>query len=90
MDGLLAAPFAPLFKLDLALDELLVFGRPIVNTLAVLAGEADQAVLRHNANNYNLQGYLAQGAPRGGGILFACQIKSLISLLFWAHCSACK
>jgi hypothetical protein len=53
VDGLLAAPLAPLFKLDLALDELLVFGRPIVNALAVGAGEADQAVLRHNANNYN-------------------------------------
>ncbi len=45
VDGLLAAPLAPLFKLDLALDELLVFGRPIVNTLAVLAGEADESVL---------------------------------------------
>ncbi len=45
VDGLLAAPLAPLFKLDLSLDELLVFGRPIVNTLAVLAGEADESVL---------------------------------------------
>ena len=60
MDGLLAAPLAPLFKLDFTLDELLVFGRPIVNALAVGAGEADQAVLRHNANYYNPYGDLAQ------------------------------
>lgn len=61
MDGLRAAPLAPLLKLDLALDELLVFGRPIVNTLTLGAGEADESVLRHNANNYNLLGALAQG-----------------------------
>ena len=54
MDGLFAAPFAPLFKLDLALDELLVFGRPIVDALAVLAGKADKAVLRHNDEYFNL------------------------------------
>jgi hypothetical protein len=54
MHGLLAAPLAPFFKLDFTLDELLVFGRPIVNALAVLAGEADKAVLRHNEEYFNL------------------------------------
>ena len=60
MDSLCAAPLAPLLKLDLALDELLVFGRPIVNTLTLGAGEADESILRHNANYYNLQGYFKQ------------------------------
>jgi hypothetical protein len=45
VDGLLAAPLAPLLKLDFTLNELFVFGRPIVDTLAVLAGEADETVL---------------------------------------------
>ena len=33
------APFAILFKLDLALDELLVLARPVVDALAFVAGE---------------------------------------------------
>lgn len=45
MDGLCAAPLAPLLKLDLALDELLVLGGPIVNALTLGAGEADESVL---------------------------------------------
>lgn len=61
MDGLFAAPLAPLFKLDLALDELLVFGRPIVDALAVLAGKADKTVLRHNEKHYTLYPPQAQG-----------------------------
>ncbi len=45
MDLLALAPFAKLLQLDLALNELLVFGAPIVNTLALGALEADESVL---------------------------------------------
>lgn len=42
---LLLTPFAVLFELDFLGHELLVFARPIVNTLAVLARELDELVL---------------------------------------------
>jgi len=45
MHRLGAAPFAVLFQLDLALDELFVLARPIVNAFAFLAGELYESVL---------------------------------------------
>lgn len=47
-----AAPLAILLKLDLALDELLVFAAPIVGTLAFAAGEFYQSGLGHMVLNY--------------------------------------
>jgi len=41
----LLAPFAIFLKLDLALDELLVFARPVIDTLAPFAGEFYKLVL---------------------------------------------
>ena len=53
MRGLLATPLAVLLQLDLALHELLVLARPVVDTLALLAGELDELFLGHNAANYS-------------------------------------
>jgi hypothetical protein len=39
------APFAPLFELDFALYQLLVLRRPVVNTLALGAGELYESIL---------------------------------------------
>ena len=47
--GVEFAPAAVLFDLDLALDELFVFAGPIVNTLALLAREFDESVLRRHS-----------------------------------------
>ncbi len=41
-------PLAKLIELNLALDELLVLARPIVDTLTLCAGEADELFLGHN------------------------------------------
>lgn len=43
--GVLAAPVAILVELDLALDELFVLARPIIDTLATLASEFDKLIL---------------------------------------------
>ena len=50
MHGLSPAPFAVLFELDLAHNQLLVFAGPIVNTLAFAAGEFYKAILRHEGD----------------------------------------
>ncbi len=48
------APFAVLFELDLAHDQFLVLAGPIVDTLALAAGELDKSILGH-ARDYNLE-----------------------------------
>ena len=45
MDSALFAPFAELFQLDFALDKLLILARPIIDALAILAGQFDESVL---------------------------------------------
>ena len=47
MHGLGAAPVAELFKLYLAGNQLLIFGAPIVNALALGALQFDESVLGH-------------------------------------------
>ena len=47
MHCLFSAPLTVLLEFDFALDFLLVFAGPIVNTLAGSARELDEAVLRH-------------------------------------------
>lgn len=42
------APLAPLFELDLALHQFLVLGGPVVDALALAAGELNQAILGHS------------------------------------------
>ena len=44
---LLAAPLAVLLELNLPLDELLIFCRPVVYALARTAGQFDEAFLGH-------------------------------------------
>lgn len=43
--GLGVAPLAILFELDFALNQFFVFGAPIIDALALLAGEFYQTVL---------------------------------------------
>ena len=50
MHGLSLAPLAVLFELDFALNKLFVFGAPIVDALALLAGEFYQTILGHSPN----------------------------------------
>lgn len=68
MDSLLLAPLAPLGELDLALDLLLVLAAPIVDALALAAGELDESILRHSEEDYS--GIRAKGQsgyqPQGG------------------------
>ena len=45
MLGLRAAELAVLFEGDLALDQLLVLARPIVDVLALVAGEPYELIL---------------------------------------------
>jgi hypothetical protein len=45
MDSRLLAPLAELLELDLASYELAVLAAPIVNTLALAAGEFDELIL---------------------------------------------
>jgi len=45
MNGVLLAPFAKLFELNLSFNELLILGRPIINPFAVRAGEFYQSIL---------------------------------------------
>ncbi len=45
MLGLLFAPFAVLFELDLSGDEFLVFSAPVVDAFAGSAAEFDQFIL---------------------------------------------
>ena len=45
MHGLRAAPFAVLFELDFAFNELLVFAGPVVNALALSTGQFYESVL---------------------------------------------
>lgn len=47
MSGLLFAPFAPLFELDLTLYKLAVLAAPVVYALALRAGELYELFLRH-------------------------------------------
>ncbi len=48
MDSLRAAPLAPLLEFNLALDELTVFARPIIDAAALRAREFDELILRHS------------------------------------------
>lgn len=43
-----------LFELNLALHQFLIFARPVVNTLTLLAGEFYELLLSHIARNYTL------------------------------------
>ena len=47
MLGLLAAPFAILFELDLFGDEFLVLAGPVIDALAGTAGEFYKSILGH-------------------------------------------
>ena len=47
MDRIFLAPFAPFFKLDFALDELLVLSGPVIDAFAVFAGKFDELYLFH-------------------------------------------
>jgi hypothetical protein len=47
VDRLCTAPLAILFELNLALHQLFILGGPIVDALALIAGELYQAILRH-------------------------------------------
>jgi hypothetical protein len=49
VDSRLLAPLAVLLELNLTLNKLLVLGTPIVNALAVFAGEFDEAILGHRS-----------------------------------------
>jgi hypothetical protein len=46
--GLDFTPLTKLVEFNFTLDELLVFARPIVDTLTLRAGEADELFLGHN------------------------------------------
>ena len=46
------APFAILLEIDLALDELAVLARPIIDAAALAARELEKLILRHNARHY--------------------------------------
>jgi len=45
MLGLFAAPFAILFELNLFSDEFLVFAGPVIDALAISAGEFYKSIL---------------------------------------------
>lgn len=47
MYRLLAAPLAVLLELNLALNELLIFRRPVVYALAGVTGQSDETFLGH-------------------------------------------
>ena len=47
VDSRFLAPTAVLFEFDLALNKLLVLGAPIVDVLAIFAGEFEETILGH-------------------------------------------
>jgi len=47
-----AAPTTILLELDLALNEFLIFARPIVDATALLAGQFYELILGHSAEHY--------------------------------------
>ena len=48
MHGMLFTPFTMFFKLNFAFNELFVFAGPVVNALALTAGQFYKIILRHS------------------------------------------
>ena len=63
---LLLAPLTPLGELYFSLYLLLVLAAPIVDALALAAGELDESILRHSEEDYS--GNTLSGQSRSYGI----------------------
>ena len=70
MDRLCPAPFAVFFKFNLALHQLFILGGPIVDALALVAGELYESILRH-AGHYSSARPIGQLAVGEGEIVVA-------------------
>lgn len=70
------APPAILFKLDLALDKLAVLAAPVINALALAAGQFNELILGHICMPDRLTQLYKKANPTPGGAGFRRRVSS--------------